>query len=59
MYFRCQTMEVFQRLSRHVIEIDYVTDGVYDGKEEGGASDHFVERYVRIQWYILLYGEVF
>jgi hypothetical protein len=48
-------MQVFQRLSGHVVEIDYVTNGVYDGKEERRASDNFVEWYVRIQRYILLY----
>jgi len=32
---------------------------VYDGTKECSASDHVVEGYVRVQWYILLYGEVF
>lgn len=58
-YFGRQTVEVFQRLRGHVVEVDYVADGVYDGEEEGGARDHFVERYVRVQRYVLLYGEVF
>jgi len=42
-----------------MVEIDYMTNGVYDGKKKCSASDHFVEWYVRVQWYILLYGEVF
>jgi len=42
-----------------MIEIDYVTYGVYDRKKERCTSDHFVERYVRIQWYVLLNGEIF
>jgi len=42
-----------------VIEVDYVTDRVYDGEEERGARDHLVERYVRVQRYVLLHGEVF
>lgn len=52
-------MEVFQRLRGHVVKVDYVANGVYDGKEERRAGDHFVERYVRIQRYVLLYGEIF
>lgn len=58
-YFGRQTVEVFQRLRGHVIEVDDVPDGVYDGKKEGRARYHFVERYVRVQRYVLLYGEVF
>lgn len=41
-------MEIFQRLRGHVVEIDYVADGVYDGKEKRRARDYFVKRYVRI-----------
>lgn len=59
MYFGRQTVEVFQRLRGHVVEVDYVADRVYDGEEEGRARDHFVKRYVRVQRYVLLYGEVF
>lgn len=51
-------MQIFQRLRGHVIEIDYVSDGVYDGKEERRAGDHLVERYMGIQRYVLLNGEI-
>lgn len=54
-----ETMEVLQRLRGHVIEVDDMSDGVYDREEERGARDHLVERYVRVERYVLLYGEVF
>lgn len=52
-------MEVFQRLRGYMIEIDDVTNGMYDGKEERRTSNDFVKWYMRIQWYVLLYGEIF
>lgn len=58
MDFGRQTVEIFQRLRGHMIEVDDVADGVYDGEEERCARDHLVERYVRVQWYVLLYGKV-
>lgn len=53
-----ETVEVLQRLRGHVIEVDDVSDGMYDREEERGTRDHFVERYVRVERYVLLYGEV-
>lgn len=58
MYFGGETVQVLQRLRGHVIEVDYVADRVYDGEEERGARDHLVERNVRVERYVLLYGEV-
>jgi len=56
--FGRKTVEVFQRLRGHMVEVDDVADRVYDGEEEGRARDHLVERYVRVQRYVLLYGKV-
>lgn len=41
--FLWQTVEMFNRLGTHVVEVNQMADGVQDREEQGGAGADFVE----------------
>ena len=54
-----ETAQVFDRLRWNVIKVDNVSDGVQQREEEGSQRADLVERNVRVQWNVLLDGELF
>ena len=53
---RAKTMKMFQRLSRDMIEVGEMTDGVEDGEEEGSAGHNLVEDDVGVEGDVLVEG---
>jgi len=53
-----ETSEVFNRLRADVVKVDNVTNGMDHREEQSGACNDFMELDVRVQWNVLLDGEL-